>query len=262
MRERYDRQVRLREIGEAGQDRIARATVCLIGVGALGSAIAEILVRGGIKRLVIADRDVVEISNLQRQVLFNEQDAANRLRKADGAAVKLRGVNRLVAIDSLAEEISADNIDSFIDGATVVMDGTDNFETRYLINDACLRKGIPWVYGGVVGMSGLVMPIVPGKGPCLRCMMREPPPPNTFPTCAESGVLASTPFIVGALEAACAFKLIVGDDSDLGRLTRLNVWTRSFTTVSIPKDNDCPTCVHQRFEFLGSKHFENGVSDA
>jgi molybdopterin/thiamine biosynthesis adenylyltransferase len=244
MCDRYDRQLRLMEIGKAGQQRIGRATVCLVGSGALGSAIAEILARGGIKRLRIADRDKVELSNLQRQILFDEQDAASRLNKAEAAAIKLRGINREVVIDPVAEDITRKNINSFIDDATVVMDGTDNFETRYLLNDACVGKGIPWIYGGVVGMNGLVMPIVPGKGPCLRCMMRDPPPPDTVPTCAESGVLASTPLIIGALAAACAFRLIVGDESDIGRLTRLNVWTRNFSTVTIPKDNDCPVCAH------------------
>jgi adenylyltransferase/sulfurtransferase len=250
MTDRYDRQVRLTEIGEGGQERIGRATVSLVGSGALGSAIAEILVRGGIKCLRIADRDVVELSNLQRQVLFDEQDAAQQRNKAEAAAVKLRGINRNVVIEPFAEAVTPNNIESFVDGATVVMDGTDNLETRYLINDVCVSKGIPWIYGGVVGMAGLVMPIVPRKGPCLRCMMREMPPNMTYPTCEESGVLASTPLIVGALEAASAFRLIVGDESDLGRLLHLNVWTRNFLTVTIPRDNDCPACVSRQFDFL------------
>ncbi len=250
MTDRYDRQIRLREIGEAGQQKIQNAIVALVGSGALGSAIAEVLVRGGIGCLRIADRDVVELSNLQRQILFDEQDAEEGLKKAYAAATKLRRINRNVVIESPSEAITSSNIESFISGATVVLDGTDNFETRYLINDACVKTCIPWIYGGVVGMDGLVMPIVPKKGPCLRCMLRDPPPYNAILSTPISGVLASTPMAIGALEAAAAFRFIVGDISDVGRLTRLNVWTRSFATLTIPKDDDCPACAHNRFDFL------------
>lgn len=253
MTDRYARQTRLPEIGVAGQACIAKAAVCLIGCGALGTGIAEMLVRAGIGRLRIADRDFVEQSNLQRQVLFDETDAEQRLPKAQAAAEKLRRINSAVIVEPMVTDVLPRNILSIIEGATVVVDGTDNLETRYLINDACVSGRIPWVYGGAVGMSGLVMPVVPGKGPCLRCMLKEPPPPGTLPTCDTSGVLAATTRSVSSLQFSAVLQLIVGDPSGIGRLTRLDVWTRNFSTITIPKDADCPACCHGRYDFLSAE---------
>lgn len=253
MTDRYVRQTRLPEIGAEGRARIGSATVCLIGCGALGTGVAEMLVRAGIGRLRIADRDFVELSNLQRQVLFDESDAEKRLPKAEAAALKLRQINSEVVVEPMVADVVPRNILSIIEGATVVLDGTDNLETRYLINDACVSRNIPWVYGGAVGMSGLVLPVLPGKGPCLRCMLTEPPPPGTLPTCDTAGVLAATTRIVSSLQFSAALQLILGDHSGIGRLTRLDVWTRNFSTVTISKDEQCPACGKDRFEFLSSE---------
>ena len=242
MTDRYSRQELLPEIGSEGQKRIEAATVCLIGCGALGTGIAEILVRAGVGRLRIADRDFVELSNLQRQVLFDESDAANRRPKAEAAAQKLAAINSTVTVEPFVTDVVPQTIASLIEGADVVLDGTDNFKTRYLINDICVRAELPWVYGGALGMKGLVLPVLPGKSACLRCMLPDPPPPKDVPTADIAGILAGTTRTVSALQATCALQLLVGDESGAGRLTSINMWTRRFSTVTIPKNDRCPTC--------------------
>ena len=253
MTDRYIRQVRLPQIGTTGQEKVSAATVCLIGCGALGTGLAEMLARAGVGRIRIADRDFVERSNLQRQVLFDEADADKRLPKAEAAATKLRSINRTITVEPTVVDVVPRNILSIIEGADVVLDGTDNLETRYLVNDACLKLGIPWVYGGAVGMSGLVLPVVPDKGPCLRCMLPDPPPPGTLPTCDTTGVLAATTRTVSSLQFSAALQMIVGDMSGVGKLTRLDVWTRHFATVTIPRDEHCPACAGRRFDFLSAE---------
>ncbi len=254
MTDRYARQIRLPQIGAAGQARIDAATVCLIGCGALGTGLSEMLARAGVGRIRIADRDFVERSNLQRQVLFDEDDADKRLPKAEAARTKLQAINRNIQVEALVTDVVPRNILDIIEGATVVLDGTDNLETRYLLNDACLKREIPWVYGGAVGMSGLVLPIVPGKGPCLRCLLPDPPPLGTLPTCDTAGVLAATTRTVSSLQFSAALQLVLGDFAGVGRLTRLDVWTRHFSTVTIPKDDACPACARHHYEFLSAKN--------
>lgn len=245
MTDRYLRQTQLREIGAAGQEKIAAATVCIIGCGALGSSSAELLVRAGIGHVRIIDRDIVEVSNLQRQALFDENDAARKRPKVQAAARKLEKINSTVELDPVIADVSADNISELLRGATAAVDATDNFETRFLINDACLYAKIPWIYGGVAGMSGLVMPIVPFKGPCLRCMLPNPPLPDTLPACETAGVLASAPRIISSLQAAAILRLIVGDESGAGFLSRVDVWNGSFSRVAVPRDDDCPACARK-----------------
>ena len=187
-RQRYARQITLPEIGEAGQQRLLDTSVAVLGCGALGTNIANLLVRAGVGHLRIVDRDVVEQSNLQRQVLFDEEDAVNSLPKAIAAEKKLRSINSQVSLEAVVSDIDPYNVENLIRDVDIVLDGTDNFETRYLINDACIKLKVPWVYGAVIGTVGMVMTIVPGQTPCFRCLLPDIPAPGSTPTCDMVGV--------------------------------------------------------------------------
>src|SRR5512143_1179307 len=175
--ERYSRQILFNGLGEEGQARLSQSKVVIIGCGALGAVQAETLARAGIGRLVLVDRDFVEESNLQRQIMFDETDALNRLPKAVAAASRLARVNSDIQVEPLVTDVNFENIEEIVAGANVVLDGTDNFETRFLINDACVKSGTPWVYGAAVGSYGLTMTIVPGSSPCIRCVLESMPEP-------------------------------------------------------------------------------------
>ena len=247
--DRYRRQILLREIGSAGQDKINGKTAVIIGCGALGCATAEILTRAGVGRIRLADRDFVELSNLQRQVLFDESDAAERLPKATAARRKLSAINSVVSIEDNVVDITPRNVEEIIQGADVVLDGTDNAETRFLINDACIKHDIPWVYGGAVGMEGLAAALSP-DGPCLRCFLPEPPPPGSLATCDSQGVLSTSPLTTAAMQATEALKLLLGDNSGIGVMTTFDIWNRRFRTVRLRKAVGCPACGERTFPFL------------
>src|SRR6266404_4413796 len=175
--DRYSRQILFEGIGEEGQARIAQSRVVIIGCGALGAAQAETLARAGVGHLVLVDRDFVEESNLQRQIMFEESDALNRLPKAIAAASRIARVNSDIQVEPLVTDLNFENVEEIVAGANVVLDGTDNFETRFLINDACVKSRIPWIYGAAVGSYGLTMVVLPGRTPCLRCVFESAPPP-------------------------------------------------------------------------------------
>lgn len=248
--DRYSRQRVLAEIGAEGQQRLADASVLLVGCGALGSVQSELLVRAGIGAIRIVDRDVVEEHNLQRQVLFDEGDAAAGLPKAEAAVRKLRRINSAARIEGLVTDMTSHNIERLMADADVVVDGTDNFETRYLINDACVKHGKPWIYGGVVSTTGMTLTVVPGKGPCLRCLFPDPPPVGSLPTCETAGILNTLPTVIASLQATEAIKLIVGDEPEQCRLFTMNLWDRSFHAMAIAKNRDCPCCGKAQFDFL------------
>ena len=197
------------QIGAEGQEKLARARVLLVGCGALGCTIAEQLARAGIGFLRIVDRDIVELTNLQRQVLFDESDAASALPKAIAAAKRLKQINSSIAIEPHVADLDAGNAESFCD-VDLILDGTDNVATRFLLNEISVKNNIPWIYGACVGTEGRVMTIRPGDGPCLRCIFREPPAPGELPTCDTAGVLGPIAAVVGAMQAMAAMKLIVG----------------------------------------------------
>ncbi len=250
--DRYSRQTALGVIGPEGQRRLAAATVLVIGCGALGSMQAELLARAGVGRLVLADRDVLELHNLQRQTLFDERDVRERLPKAVAAARRLRAVNSAIRIEALVEDVTAANILELVRRADLVLDGADNFETRYLINDAAVREGRPWVYGGVLGTGGTVLAVRPGQGPCLRCLFPEPPDALLMQTCETAGVLGAAVAWVAALQVAEALKLLVGDRSESYRLHSLEVWRGAVGAIEVERDPACRCCGHRRFEFLDS----------
>ena len=250
--ERYTRQTRLVEVGTEGQRRLLESAVLVAGCGALGSHLANTLTRAGIGRLRIVDRDVLELNNLQRQVLFDEDDVAASLPKAEAATRRLRRINSSVAIEALVCDLGPRNIERLVSDVDLVVDGTDNLETRYLINDACVKVGKPWIYGGVIGTSGMSMVIVPGSGPCLRCLFPDPPPPGTLPTCETTGILGTLPATIAAIEATQALRVLLGTPS-AGRLISVNLWQLSFQEVAVQRDESCPTCAARRFDFLAAR---------
>jgi molybdopterin/thiamine biosynthesis adenylyltransferase len=252
--ERYSRQVLFAPIGAEGQARLASAQAVIIGCGALGAVQAETLARAGVGRLRLIDRDFVEESNLQRQIMFEEADARDRLPKAVAAARRIARVNSAIAVEPVVADVNFENIEELIAGADVVLDGTDNFETRFLINDACVKAGTPWVYGAAVGAYGLTMTIVPGQTPCLRCVLEAMPEPGTGPTCDTAGVILPIISIIGSIQAAEAMKLLTGQPDKLhGALLRIDVWEFAIKRLDLAgytEREDCPACGQREFEFL------------
>ncbi len=248
--DRYSRQLLLNEIGEQGQQRLAESSALIVGCGALGSTIAQSLVRAGVGRVRLVDRDVVELSNLHRQILYDEWDAAAKVPKAKAALARLSRINSSTQLEAEVASYSPHNAESLSADVSIVLDGTDNLEARYIINDACVKQGKPWVYGGAVGTGGVMLPIVPEQGPCLRCLFEEPPPAGSVPTCDTVGVLGTAPILIGALQATAALKLLVGDRSQVGWLTQLDLWTGHHSRVRTKRREACPTCQQRQFEFL------------
>lgn len=249
--ERYARQRILPQIGDAGQEALGSASVIIVGCGALGSHQAEWLARAGVGRLRIIDRDFVEPSNLQRQVLFTDADARRGEPKAAAAERALRAINPEISIEGIVDDLHPGSAEALLAGATVISDGTDNLETRYLINDFAVREGVPWVYGGVVGVEGIVLPVIPGETACLRCVFEEPPAPGALPTCETEGVLGTAAAVVAALQTTETIKIVVGmRDRVLGGIARFDTWDAAMTVVKVERSPTCPTCGRREFEFL------------
>jgi len=252
--DRYSRQILFEGIGDEGQARLARSKVVIIGCGALGAIQAETLARAGVGHLVLVDRDFVEESNLQRQIMFEESDAASRIPKAVAAASRLARVNSDIHVEAIVSDVNFENIEEIIAGANIVMDGTDNFETRFLINDACAKSKIPWVYGAAVGAYGLTMTIVPDGSPCLRCVLEAMPEPGSGPTCDTAGVIMPIVTTIASIQSIEALKLLTGQIDKLHRsLISINLWDFQFNRLdlsSVDKRTDCPVCQLGKFEFL------------
>ena len=250
---RYAKQVLFRPIGPDGQSRISESRVAVIGLGALGTVIADNLGRAGVGYLRLIDRDSVELSNLQRQTLFDEHDAEQRLPKVIAAARKLGEINSEIQVDPLIADVTARNVEQLVSDCQVVLDGTDNLETRFLINDACVKMGIPWVYGGALGSAGTTMTIVPGVTPCLRCLIDHAPPPGAMPSCDTEGVLAAITGTIGSIESAEALRLLVGYPPRVSVLS-IDIWEGEFAELEIERRDDCPSCALGDYEYLrGSK---------
>ena len=252
MNDRYSRQILFDGIGEEGQRKLLGARVLIVGCGALGTAHAEALCRAGVGRLRIVDRDFVEPSNLQRQTMFTESDADKRLPKAIAAANHLREINSETEIEPHVVDVNYSNIEQLIDGCDVVLDGTDNFDTRYLINDACVKHETNWIYGAAVGSYGVTMTIRPHKTACLRCIFEEAPPAASAPTCDTAGVIMPIIGIVSAVQVAEALKLITGSVAELhGSLMQFDVWRNEWRKIRLAAPHpDCPTCGLGQFETL------------
>lgn len=254
MDDRYSRQILFGGIGDEGQRRLFAARILVIGCGALGSAHAESLARAGVGHLRIVDRDFVEPSNLQRQTMFTESDAQNRLPKAIAAANHLREINSTVEIEPHIVDVNHSNIEQLIDGCDVVIDGTDNFAIRYLINDACVKHETNWIYGAAVGSYGVTMTIRPHVTACLRCVFEEAPPAASAPTCDTAGVIMPIINIVSAVQVAEAFKLITGRLEDLhGSLMQFDVWRNEWRRIGTGKSRaDCQACGLALYETLSN----------
>src|SRR5262249_40174769 len=226
--ERYVRQTIFAGIGREGQKRIGRARALVVGCGATGSVLANNLARAGVGHLRIADRDYVEGNNLQRQVLYDEEDVRRGLPKAVAAAQRLRAINGAITVEPWVTDVTAENVEELLEGVDVVLDGTDNFETRYLLNDACLKAHTSWIYSGVIAAYGVTMTVLPGETACLRCVFPERPLPGTTPTCDTAGVLNGIVGVIAGMAATEALKLFVGSDPPVRGLTWGDLWEHTF----------------------------------
>jgi adenylyltransferase/sulfurtransferase len=252
MTDRYSRQILFKGIGKAGQERLRESRAVIIGCGALGTAQAEALARAGVGRLRIADRDFVEASNLQRQTLFTERDAAERLPKAIAASNHIQEINSEIQVEPEILDVNHSNIERTIEGCDVVLDGTDNFATRYLINDACVKRGINWIYGAAVGSYGVTMTIRPRLTACLRCIFEEAPPAASAPTCDTAGVIMPIISIVAAVQVSEALKLLTGQSDQLhNSLMQFDIWRNEWRKINPGRAcPTCPTCGLRDFQTL------------
>jgi molybdopterin/thiamine biosynthesis adenylyltransferase len=250
--DRYSRQILFDGIGKAGQRCLSNSRALIIGCGALGSAQAESLARAGVGRLRIADRDFVEFSNLQRQTMFTEGDAAARLPKVIAAADHICEINSEIEVEPEIVDVNHSNIECLIQDCDVVLDGTDNFATRYLINDACVKHSVGWIYGAAVGSYGVTMTIRPNETPCLRCVFPEAPPAASAPTCDTAGVIMPIISVVAAVQVSEALKVLIGQAESLHRsLMQFDVWRNEWRRIALAEPSaDCPTCALRQFESL------------
>ncbi len=248
---RFERQERFAPLGPAGQARLGEARVLLVGCGALGGVLAQTLARAGVGTLVLVDRDVVDRSNLARQVLFEERHARAGTPKVVAAAEALARIGGPTRVEVHARHLDASNVRALAEGAALVLDGTDNLRTRYLLNDLSVASATPWIYGGVVGASGLVLAVVPGRGACLRCLFPDPPPAGSLATCDTAGVILPAVGAVASFQAGLALRLLAaGADGLEPALVELDVWSGTARRVAAPRDPDCPCCGARCFPFL------------
>ncbi len=258
---RYARQTIFHGIGAAGQEKLLAAKVVVIGCGATGTNIANHLARAGVGELVVVDRDFIELNNLQRQLLFDENDLLQNLPKAVAAERKLRVINSEICVTGIVSDVNAENIESLIEGATLVMDGTDNFETRYILNDACIKHNIPWIYTGVVSSYGMSQTIIPGQTACLRCHFPDLPAPGASPTCDTAGVVGPVVATIAGISATEAIKLIVGSGALNQGIIHVDLWDLSLEQLAMGAPRpDCPTCGLRQFEFLKGEQGSQAVS--
>jgi len=254
--ERYSRQILFGEIGEAGQQRLLESSAVMVGCGALGTALANLLVRAGVGRLRIVDRDFVEPSNLQRQTLFEESDAQEALPKAVTAERRLRAINSGVLVEGIVADVSPKNAEELLRGFPLILDGTDNFETRFLLNDVAVHLDVPWIYAAVVASYGVTLTVRPGQTACLACALESESgngsqTMGTEDTCDTVGVLGAAAGVIASIEAAEAIKLLVGkSESAGGRLISFDVWSGKFQSVRVARNPECRACVRHDFRYL------------
>jgi molybdopterin/thiamine biosynthesis adenylyltransferase len=259
---RYARQMQYAPVGEEGQRQLGRATALVCGCGALGSVSANWLARAGVGTIRLVDRDFLELNNLQRQVVYDEKDVRSGLPKAIAAANRLREVNSTIHIEPCVADVNYRSIEALLDGVDVIVDGTDNFETRFLLNDASVKHSVPWVYGGCIGAEGQVMTIIPGETACLRCLMRDTPPPGITPTCDTAGILGPVVGVIASFQANEVIKILSGNVGDINRtLNIFQLWDNRLRQVNLDSllaSKSCPACHAHEFPWLegqrGSQH--------
>lgn len=256
--ERYNRQTLFQPIGRDGQEKLRDARVVLIGCGALGAAHAEALTRAGVGFLRIVDRDFVEMSNLHRQTLFDESDANFRVPKAAAAKRRLSEINSSITVEPVIEDVNNSNVESIIDGCDIVLDGTDNFQIRYLVNDACVKHKNPWIYGAAVSSYGTTMTVFPGETPCLRCVFEEIPAAGSAPTCDTAGVILPIITSISAIQVTEALKFLTGNRPAMHRsLIQIDVWENTHTKIHLSEpEPDCVACGRGLYEFLDAERSE------
>jgi len=261
---RYSRQMLFEPLGDQGQHRLLASRVTLIGCGGLGTVLASTLVRAGVGFLRIVDRDYIELNNLQRQVLFDEDDVAANLPKAEAARRKLQRINADVTVEAVVSDVSHRNIERLTDGADLLLDGTDNFETRFLINDLAVKTDRPWVHGACAGARGLSVPILPGETPCLRCIFEQAPPPALNLTSDTVGILGPVVNMVASHQAIEAIKILTGRVEAVDRrLLSFDAWTGRVVQIDVQKardQEDCPCCGRKEFEYLDGKDAGSDVT--
>src|SRR6201988_2344825 len=264
--ERYSRQILFGEIGESGQQRLLESSAVIVGSGALGTALANLLVRAGVGKLRIVDRDFVEPSNLQRQALFDESDAQEALPKAVAAERRLRAINSGVAVEGIVADLGSKKAQELLCGFPLILDGTDNFETRFLLNDVAIDLNVPWIYAAVVASYGVTLTVRPGETACLACALESaappgrasgtdgdsrPPGPDAEATCDTAGVLGAAAGVIASIEATEAIKLLLGKTESVGgRLVSFDVWSGRFQSVRIARNPECRACVRRDFHYL------------
>ncbi|MGA8597289.1 MAG: ThiF family adenylyltransferase [Bryobacteraceae bacterium] len=252
-RERYSRQILFPQIGEAGQQKICDARVAIVGCGALGSFQAESLARAGVGYLRLIDRDYVDISNLQRQWLYSEGDAKAETPKAIAAARRLHELNSEIDLAPCVADLTPSNAEELLSGCGLILDGTDNFETRYLLNDISVKLSVPWIYGAAVASYGIVMPVAPPRGPCFACIYPEPPS-GAQPTCDVNGVLSPVTAAVAAWQVALGLRLLVGWDNFRSFIQTIDIWDGEVRRVeATARDQHCPVCAKREFRYLDGR---------
>jgi adenylyltransferase/sulfurtransferase len=247
---RYSRQTRFAGVGVEGQRKLGASSVLIVGCGAMGSALANNLVRAGVGHVRLVDRDFVELNNLQRQTLYDEADAEAAAPKAVAAARRLGLVNSAVTVEPIVTDFNADNAETLLEGMDLAMDGTDNFETRYLLNDVCVKVGKPWVYSGVIAAYGVSMTILPGDTACLRCVFPQRPLPGTTPTCDTAGILNGIVAAIGGVSSTEALKLLMGSDRVARGLFWMDLWENTSERMELPRQSGCQTCERHEYEYL------------
>ena len=258
--ERYCRQTILAQIGMHGQARLAAASAAIVGLGATGGFIADLLTRAGVGHIRLIDRDTVDLSNLQRQVLYGEPEIG--IPKAEAATKRLRSVNSGIDLEAMAKDVNPGTIGALLGDTGIIMDGTDNIRTRFLINDFAVLRGIPWVYSGAVGTGGMEMAVIPGETPCIRCLMPEAPPAGSLPTCDVAGVLNTVPAVIGSIAVTDAIQVITGQlksDEGAGRLHIFDAWEHTLDTVKVPRDGGCLCCGKRQFDHLSLRVHESAI---
>ncbi len=253
MLDRYSRQTLFGPIGKEGQQRLQAATATIIGCGALGTVLANNLCRAGIGHLVIVDRDYIEMSNLQRQILFDEDDVAQHLPKAIAAMNRLKRINSEIKIEALVDDITADGVESLVCESDIILDATDNFETRYILNDACIKHQRPWIYSGVIAAYGVTMNILPGETACLRCAFPDMPLLGTTPTCDTAGVLNGIVGAITGIASTEALKILLASAKVSHDMTWLDLWDNTFERLEIPRQPECPACGEHQYTFLEAR---------
>jgi molybdopterin-synthase adenylyltransferase len=255
---RYSRQILFQPIGKIGQEKLINSKVLLVGCGALGASHAEMLARAGVEKLKIVDRDFVEWTNLQRQTLYKEQDAFERLPKAIAAKNRLAEINAEIEVEAIVADVNQNNIESLIENCDLVIDGTDNFQVRYLINDACVKHKKTWIYGAAVSSYGTTMTIFPNETPCLRCIFEEIPDAGSSPTCDTAGVIMPIISTISAVQVTEALKILTENFDKLHKsLMQFDVWQNDWRKIKLREPiADCICCGQRKFEFLENENRE------